>query len=60
MFKNIILFFLLPLSLFTKNEDVVLLPSWKNKFQFTGYYMAIEKSLYVDSALYKTKKNRVL
>jgi len=46
MFKNIILFLLLLSSLFAKNEEVSLLLSWKNQFQFAGYYMAIEKGFY--------------
>ena len=46
MFKNIILFFLLSSSLFALNEKVTLLLSWKNQFQFAGYYMAKEKGFY--------------
>ena len=51
MFKNIIIFLLLLTSLYAKNEDVTLLLSWKNQFQFAGYYMAIEKGFYNEVGL---------
>lgn len=51
MLKNTILFLLLSSTLFAKNEDVTLLLSWKNQFQFAGYYMAIEKGFYDEVGL---------
>jgi len=56
MFKNIILFLLFTSSLFAKNEEVTLLLSWKNQFQFAGYYMAIEKGFYNEVNLNVTLK----
>lgn len=51
MLKNIILLLLFTFSLFAKNEEVTLLLSWKNQFQFAGYYMAIEKGFYDEAGL---------
>jgi len=51
MFKIILFILLLTSSLLSKNEEVTLLLSWKNQFQFAGYYMAKEKGFYAANNL---------
>jgi len=51
MLKKIFLFILFTLTLKAQTTDVTLLLSWKNQFQFAGYYMAKEMGYYEESGL---------
>jgi len=52
-FKIISILFFFNMSLFSNNdlEKVSLQLSWKNQFQFAGYYMAKEKGYYEDAGI---------